>query len=68
MHKTTFNQFKKKIITIFFLICLVSTEIVFAADIILSASVDKNQLTLEDTIELSVKITGVRNPATPVLP
>ena len=68
MHKTSFKQFKKKIITIFFLICLVSTEIVFAADIILSASVDKNQLTLEDTIELSIKITGVRNPEIPVLP
>ena len=68
MHKTFIKQSKKKLITIFFLICLVSTKIVFAADIILSASVDKSQLTLEDTIELSIKITGVRNPKTPELP
>ena len=68
MHKTSFKQFKRKLITIFFLICLVSTDIVFAADIIISASVDKNQITLEDTIELSIKITGVRNPQIPVLP
>ena len=62
MCNNRFKQFKKKLITIFFLIYLVSAEIAFAADIQLSASVDKNQLTLEDTIELSVKITGVRNP------
>ena len=68
MHKTSIKQFKRKLITIFFLICLVSTDIVFAAGIIISASVDKNQITLEDTIELSIKITGVRNPKIPVLP
>ena len=68
MHKTSIKQFKRKLITIFFLICLVSTDIVFAAGIIISASVDKNQITLEDTIELSIKITGVRNPQIPVLP
>jgi len=40
----------------------------FSSDIQLSASVDKNQLTIEDSIELSIKISGVRNPPTPKLP
>jgi len=40
----------------------------FSSDIQLSASVDKNQLTIEDSIELSIKISGVRNPPIPKLP
>ena len=40
----------------------------FASNIQLSASVDKNQLTIEDSIELSIKISGVRNPPIPKLP
>ncbi len=40
----------------------------FSSNIQLSASVDKNQLTIEDSIELSIKISGVRNPPTPKLP
>ena len=40
----------------------------FSSEIQLSASVDKNQLTIEDSIELSIKISGVRNPPTPKLP
>ena len=40
----------------------------FSSNIQLSASVDKNQLTIEDSIELSIKISGVRNPPIPKLP
>lgn len=40
----------------------------FSSNIQLSASVDKNQLTIEDSIELSIKISGVRNPPIPNLP
>ena len=40
----------------------------FSSEIQLSASVDKNQLTIEDSIELSIKISGVRNPPIPKLP
>ena len=40
----------------------------FSSNIQLSASVDKNQLSIEDSIELSIKISGVRNPPTPKLP
>lgn len=40
----------------------------FSLNIQLSASVDKNQLTIEDSIELSIKISGVRNPPIPKLP
>ena len=40
----------------------------FSSEIQLSASVDKNRLTIEDSIELSIKISGVRNPPTPKLP
>lgn len=42
--------------------------IVFSKDIRLSASVDKNQLTLEDSIEYSVTIHGVRNTSKLELP
>ena len=42
--------------------------IIFSEDIRLSASVDKNQLTLEDSIELSVTIYGARNPSNLELP
>ena len=42
-------------------------QILFSEDIRLSASVDKNQLTLEDSIEYSVTIHGVRNPSKPEL-
>lgn len=41
---------------------------VFSEDIRLSATVDKNQLTLEDSIEFSVTVHGVRNPPMPELP
>jgi len=41
---------------------------VFSEDIRLSTTVDKNQLTLEDSIELSVTVHGVRNPPMPELP
>ena len=51
-------------ILIFILIPVTS----FSSNIQLSASVDKNQLTIEDSIELSIKISGVRNPPTPKLP
>ena len=40
----------------------------FSSNIQLSTSVDKNQLTIEDSIELSIKISGVRNPPIPKLP
>jgi len=40
----------------------------FSSNIQLSASVDKNQLTVDDSIELSIKISGVRNPPIPKLP
>ena len=40
----------------------------FSSNIQLSASIDKNQLTIEDSIELSIKISGVRNPPIPKLP
>lgn len=40
----------------------------FSSNIQLSASVDKNQLTTEDSIELSIKISGIRNPPIPKLP
>ena len=40
----------------------------FSSNIQLSASVDKNQLTIEDSLELSIKISGVRNPPIPKLP
>ena len=40
----------------------------FSSEIQLSASVDKNRLTIEDSIELSIKISGVRNPPIPKLP
>jgi len=43
-------------------------SIVFSDDIRLSASVDKNQLTLEDSIELSVTIHGVRKASNLELP
>ena len=42
-------------------------QILFSENIRLSASVDKNQLTLEDSIEYSVTIHGVRNPSKPEL-
>jgi len=40
----------------------------FSIGVQLSASVDKSQLTIEDSLELSIKISGVRNPPTPELP
>ncbi|MCH8157232.1 MAG: protein BatD [Nitrospinae bacterium] len=40
----------------------------FAEDIRLSATVDKTRLTLEDTLELSITVHGVRNPPLPQLP
>ena len=40
----------------------------FSSNIQLSASVDKNHLTIEDSINLSIKISGVHNPPTPKLP
>ena len=42
-------------------------SLVFSENIRMSASVDKNQLTMEDSIELSITIHGVRNPSKPKL-
>lgn len=40
----------------------------YAEDVRLSATVDKTQLTLEDTVELSITVHGERNPPAPILP
>ena len=51
-----------------FLIFIFTPITSFSSNIQLSASVDKNQLTIEDSINLSIKISGIRNPPTPKLP
>ena len=40
----------------------------FSSNIQFSASVDKSHITTEDSIELSLKISGIRNPPKPELP
>ena len=52
--------------TLFFGVAIPS--IVFSDEVRLSTSVDKNQLTLEDSIELSVTIHGVRKASNLELP
>ena len=39
-----------------------------SSNIKFSASVDKSHITIEDSVELSVKISGIRNPPKPKLP
>ena len=51
-----------------FLIFIFTPITSFSSNIQLSASIDKNQLTIEDSINLSIKISGIRNPPTPKLP
>lgn len=51
-----------------FIIIIFSPINAFSSNIQLSTSVDKNKLTIEDSIELSVIISGVRNPPSPNLP
>ena len=40
----------------------------FSSNIQFSASVDKSHIAIEDSIELSIKISGIRNPPKPQLP
>ena len=68
MHNNSQTRFQAWIIVSTLLFCILFPVISFPANIKLSASVDKNQLTLEDSIELSIKIDGVRNPPIPELP
>ena len=50
------------------LLCCVLAGTALAEEIRLSATVDKNQLTLEDTVELSLTVHGANNPPVPNLP
>ena len=50
------------------LLCCVLAGTALAEEIRLSATVDKNQLTLEDTVELSLTVHGANNPSVPNLP
>jgi hypothetical protein len=50
------------------LICIFFPIQSFSSDIQLTTSVDKNILTIEDSIELSINISGIRNPPIPKLP
>jgi hypothetical protein len=52
--------------TIIVFICF--TELSFSSNIQYSVSVDKSHITLEDSIELSIKVSGIRNPPAPELP
>ena len=52
----------------FFIITIFVPTTCFSSNISLSASVDKNHLTTEDSLELSIKISGIKKPPTPELP
>ncbi|KMP12424.1 hypothetical protein UZ36_00735 [Candidatus Nitromaritima sp. SCGC AAA799-C22] len=56
------------ILTTAVIFCATAPRPASSEDIRLSATVDKNQLTLEDAITLSITVHGVRNPPVPEMP
>jgi hypothetical protein len=65
--KKKLTQFRKVALTALFLIPLLST-VSFGQNISVTATVDKNRLTLEDTLQLSIVIQGTQNTPPPELP
>ena len=63
----TKNRIPSGVILSALLFYVLFPHILFSEDIRISASVDKNQLTLEDSIEYSVTVHDVRNPSKPKL-
>ncbi len=68
MNHSSQNRFQIWVLFTALLLGAIFPDAVFSEDIRLSATVDKNQLTLEDSIEYSITVHGVRNPPMPELP
>mgnify|MGYP002700697103 FL=1 len=60
--------FFNKAALLFLLLCMGLSSPVFAEDIRALASVDRNQITLEDNLQLSITIQGTQNTPPPELP
>ncbi len=59
--------FNKSVLS-FLLVCLGLSSPAFAEDIQVLATVDRNQITLEDSLQLSITIQGTQNTPPPELP
>ena len=55
------------ILLIFFWVFF-NLKILWAEDIKVTSTVDKNSMTLEDIVTLSITVTGVQQSAAPILP
>ena len=62
------NLFFNKAALLFLLLCMGLSSPVFAEDIQALATVDRNQITLEDSLQLSITIQGTQNTPPPELP
>jgi hypothetical protein len=62
------NAIFKYFLPLFILVILFQTLLAFADDIAVTATVDKTEATLEDSITLSIKVSGTQNSPAPQLP
>jgi hypothetical protein len=62
------NLFFKKAVLLLLLLCIGLSSLAFAKDIQVRATVDRNQITLVDSLQLSITIQGTQNTAPPELP
>jgi hypothetical protein len=62
------NPLFNRAVFLFLLICMKLSSPAFAEDIQVLATVDRNQITLEDSLQLSITIEGTQNIPPPELP
>jgi len=62
------NPFFNRAVFSFLLVCMGLGSSAFAEDIQVLATVDRNQITLEDSLQLSITIQGTQNTPPPELP